>query len=169
MEPKTKRPSVLGRRASATLAAAATSAALVAALIAPGASSASVKHATAHPAASTPLIFESSPETGFTPANYNPYVQSTPEYQAGADSLIYEPLMDFNLANPAAKPYYMLATKYAWGKGGKSITFTIRQGVKFSDGSAMTPADVAFSFNLLKQNADVNVGRTGDHRRDRVG
>ena len=148
---------MLRRRASVTLAAAAASAALVAALVAPGASSASVKHATAHPASSTPLIFESSPETGFTPANYNPYVQSTPEYQAGADSLIYEPLMDFNLANPAAKPYYMLASKYTWGKGGKSITFTIRQGVKFSDGSAMTPADVAFSFNLLKQNADVNV------------
>jgi peptide/nickel transport system substrate-binding protein len=157
MQPKTKRPSGLGRRASATLAAAAASAALVAALVAPGASSASVKHATAHPASGTPLIFESSPETGFTPANYNPYVQSTPEYQAGADSLVYEPLMDFNLANPSAKPYYMLATKYAWGKGGKSITFTIRQGVKFSDGSAMTSADVAFSFNLLKQNTDVNV------------
>ena len=157
MEPKTKRPSVLGRRVSAVVAAAAASAALVAALVAPGASSASVKHATAHPASSTPLIFESSPETGFTPANYNPYVQSTPEYQAGADSLIYEPLMDFNLANPSAKPYYMLATAYKWGKGGKSITFTIRQNVKFSNGTAMTPADVAFSFNLLKQYADVNV------------
>jgi len=148
---------VLGRRVSAVVAAAAASAALVAALVAPGASSASVKHATAHPASSTPLIFESSPETGFTPANYNPYVQSTPEYQAGADSLIYEPLMDFNLANPSAKPYYMLATAYKWGKGGKSITFTIRQNVKFSNGTAMTPADVAFSFNLLKQYADVNV------------
>jgi peptide/nickel transport system substrate-binding protein len=157
MEPKTNRPLMLGRRASAILAAAAASAALVAALAAPGASSASVKHARAHPASSTPLIFESSPETGFTPANYNPYVQSTPEYQAGADSLVYEPLMDFNLANPSAKPYYMLATAYSWGKGGKSITFTIRQGVKFSDGSAMTSADVAFSFSLLKQYADVNV------------
>jgi peptide/nickel transport system substrate-binding protein len=148
---------MLGRRASAILAAAAASAALVAALAAPGASSASVRHARAHPASSTPLIFESSPETSFTPANYNPYVQSTPEYQAGADSLVYEPLMDFNLANPAAKPYYMLATKYAWGSSGKSITFTIRQGVKFSNGSPMTSADVAFSFNLLKQYADVNV------------
>ena len=144
---------MLGRRASATLAAAATSAALVAALIAPGASSA---HATAHAASAPPLVFESSPETGFTPANYNPFVQSTPAYQAGADSLIYEPLMDFNLANPAAKPYYMLATAYKWGNKGKSITFTIRQGVKFNDGSAMTPADVAFSFNLLKANADIN-------------
>jgi peptide/nickel transport system substrate-binding protein len=153
MEPKSKRSWVLRRRASATLAAAATSAALVAALAAPAMSAA---HATAHPASTPPLIFESSPETGFTPANYNPYVQSTPAYQAGADSLIYEPLMDFNLANPAAKPYYMLATAYKWGHGGKSITFTIRQNVKFNDGSAMTPADVAFSFNLLKANADIN-------------
>jgi peptide/nickel transport system substrate-binding protein len=156
MQPKIKRPLVLGRRASATLAAAAGSAALIAAFVAPGASSAAARRATAHPASGTPLVFESSPETGFTPANYNPYVQSTPAYQAGADSLIYEPLMDFNLANPAAKPYYMLATAYKWGKGGKSITFTIRQNVKFNNGSAMTPADVVFSFNMLKQYADVN-------------
>jgi len=154
MEPKTYRPSVLKRRASATVVAAAASAALVAALVAPGASIAA-SHS-AHAASGTPLIFESSPETGFTPANYNPYVQSTAAYQAGADSLIYEPLMDFNLANPAAKPYYMLATGYSWGNKGKSITFTIRQGVKFSNGTAMTSADVAFSFNLLKQYADVN-------------
>ncbi len=153
MEPKSKMPMVLGRRASTTLVAAVASAALVAALVAPGASSA---HATAHAASAPPLVYESSPETGFTPANYNPYVQSTPAYQAGADSMIYEPLMDFNLANPAAKPYYMLATAYKWGNGGKSIKFTIRQGVKFSNGSAMTPADVAFSFNLLKAHADVN-------------
>ncbi len=154
MERKSKMPMVLGRRASTTLVAAATSAALVAALVAPGASSA---HATAHAASAPPLVYESSPETGFTPANYNPFVQSSPAYQAGATSMIYEPLMDFNLANPAAKPYYMLATSYKWGKGGKSITFTIRQGVKFNNGSAMTPADVAFSFNLLKTHADVNV------------
>ena len=60
---------------------------------------------------------------------------------AGADSLIYEPLMDFNLAQPSAKPYYFLATAYKWGTGGKSITFTVRTGVKWSDGSAMTPAE----------------------------
>ena len=34
--------------------------------------------------------------------------------------------------------YPFLATEYAWGKGGKSITFTIRQGVKWSDGPAFT-------------------------------
>jgi peptide/nickel transport system substrate-binding protein len=158
METKSTGRSRLRQRASITVAAAATSAALAGVLIAPGASSAKVTahHTTAHAAASTPLIFESDPETGFTPANYNPFVQSTAAYQAGADSMMYEPLMDFNLANPAAKPYYMLATAYKWGKGGKSITFTIRQGVKFSNGTAMTPADVVYSFQLLQKNSDVN-------------
>ena len=98
---------------------------------------------------------ESSPESAIT-QNFNPYVQSTGPYAMGADSLIYEPLMDFNLAQPSDAPYYFLASGYTWGKGGKSITFKVRTGVKWSDGSAMTPADVAFSFGLLKKYADVN-------------
>ncbi len=156
MEHRTKRLRSLRRPASATVAGIAAMAGVVAALAGAGASSA-VAHTTAHAASSPPLTFESSPEVGFTPANFNPFVQSTPEYQAGADSMIYEPLMDFNLAKPSAKPYYMLATKYVWGNKGKSITFTIRSGVKFNNGTPMTPADVAFSFSMLKQYADVNV------------
>ncbi len=106
-------------------------------------------------AGSSVLTMESSPESAIT-QNFNPYVQSTGPYAMGADSLIYEPLMDFNLAQPSDPPYYFLATGYTWGKDGKSITFKIRTGVKWSDGSALTPADVAFSFGLLKKYADVN-------------
>jgi peptide/nickel transport system substrate-binding protein len=136
--------------------AAASSAALVAALVLPGTSTAHLSPAvSAHPASSAPLIMESSPESSIT-QNFNPYVQSQPVYGMGVDSLIYEPLMDFNLANPAKPPYYMLATAYKWGAGGKSITFTIRQGVKFDNGTPMTAADVAFSFGLLQKYADVN-------------
>ena len=59
---------------------------------------------------------ESSPESAIT-QTFNPYVQSAPVYGMGVDSLIYEPLMDFNLANPAKPPYYMLATAYKLGRG----------------------------------------------------
>jgi peptide/nickel transport system substrate-binding protein len=45
----------------------------------------------------------------------------------------------------------MLASSYAWGAGNKSLTFTIRQGVKWSDGTPMTAADVAYTFNLIKK------------------
>jgi peptide/nickel transport system substrate-binding protein len=101
------------------------------------------------------LTMESSPENAIT-QNFNPYVQSTGAYQMGVDSLIYEPLLQFDLAKPSTAPYNFLATAYKWGAGGKSITFTVRTGVKWSDGTAMTPADVAFSFDLLQKNADIN-------------
>jgi len=157
MEPKTKAPSRFRRRATAAAVAAASTAAILTTLVLPSASTAhSSPAATVHAAASAPLVMESSPESAIT-QTFNPYVQSAPVYGMGVDSLIYEPLMDFNLANPTKPPYYMLATAYKWGPGGKSITFTIRQGVKFNDGSPMTAADVAFSFTLLQKNADVNV------------
>ena len=75
----------------------------------------------------------------------------------GADGLIYEPLIQFDLAAPP-KYYPWLATSYAWSNGGKSITFTIRQGVKWNNGTPLTAADVAFTFNLVKSNAAINLG-----------
>ena len=46
-----------------------------------------------------------------------------------------------------------LATGSTASNGNKTITFPIRQGVKFSDGSALTPADVVFSINRSRKNA----------------
>ena len=132
-------------------AAALSAVALLATVALPGASGAR----SAARAGGSVLTMESSPESAIT-QNFNPYVQSTGPYAMGADSLIYEPLMDFDLAQPSNPPYYFLATAYTWGNGGKSITFTIRTGVKWSNGSPMTPADVAFSFGLLKKYADIN-------------
>jgi peptide/nickel transport system substrate-binding protein len=63
---------------------------------------------------------------------------------------VYEPLM-FVDSLESGKVTPWLATKYAWSNDNKTITFTIRQGVKWSDGKPMTAADVAFTFNLLKK------------------
>jgi peptide/nickel transport system substrate-binding protein len=63
---------------------------------------------------------------------------------------VYEPLVFVNpLQNGKTTP--MLATSWKWGAGNKSITFTIRKGVKFSDGKPLTPADVVFTFDLIKK------------------
>jgi peptide/nickel transport system substrate-binding protein len=99
---------------------------------------------------------ESSPESTITQA-FNPFVPTGDAYGMGATGLIYEPLIQFDLAAPP-KYYPWLATAYAWSNGGKTISFTIRQGVKWSNGSAFTPADVAFTFNLVKANASINLG-----------
>ena len=58
----------------------------------------------------------------------------------------------------------MLATSYTWGPGGKSITFAIRQGVKWNDGQPMTAADVAFTFQYVLKSTNSktdNVNFTG--------
>jgi peptide/nickel transport system substrate-binding protein len=103
---------------------------------------------------------ESSPENSIT-QDFNPFVSTGAPNGMGATGLVYEPLTQFDLANPT-KSYPWLATKYAWGNGGKSITFTIRQGVKWNNGTPLTPADVAFTFNYVKAHSsgtdDINIG-----------
>jgi ABC-type transport system substrate-binding protein len=106
-----------------------------------------------------PLVVESaevSPLTDtFNPLNAS---QST-GYSLHADDLIYEPLFLFNLMQPTEAPVPMLATSYQWSADGKTLTLTTRSGVQWSDGKPFSAADVAFTFNLIKQyasTADVN-------------
>jgi peptide/nickel transport system substrate-binding protein len=105
--------------------------------------------------AAATLVMESSPETAITQA-FNPFVATQAAYGMGATGLIYEPLIQFNLAAPP-KFYPWLATSYAWSDSGKQITFTIRSGVKWNNGTAFTPADVAFTYNMIKKNTAINL------------
>jgi peptide/nickel transport system substrate-binding protein len=102
------------------------------------------------------LVMESSPESTITQA-FNPFVATQPIWGMGADGLIYEPLLQFNIAKPP-QYYPWLATSYKWANGGKKVTFTIRSGVKFNNGTPLTPADVAFTYNLVKNNSSINLG-----------
>jgi peptide/nickel transport system substrate-binding protein len=79
---------------------------------------------------------------GFSPFN--------PSVNGESFGPIYEPLMFVN-ALQSGKTQPWLASKFAWSNGNKTLTFTIRKGVQFSDGSPMSAADVAFTFNLLKK------------------
>jgi peptide/nickel transport system substrate-binding protein len=104
---------------------------------------------------STTLVMESSPESTIT-QDFNPFVPTAAPQGMGATGLIYEPLLQFDLAAPP-KYYSWLATAFKWSDGGKMITFTIRRGVKWNNGTSMTPADVAFTYNLVKKNASINL------------
>jgi len=76
--------------------------------------------------------------------NFNPF-------QGGAlhgTYLIYEPL---EIPSPIDGTYTpFLATDYKF-KDPTTLVYTIRQGVKWSDGKDFTPQDVVFTFNLLKK------------------
>ena len=105
--------------------------------------------------ASSTLTLENNTGVTFTD-NFNPVDSNSFCKQMSVCSLVYEPLMEFNSLK-AGVQYPWLATGYAWRNGGKTLTFTIRSGVKWSDGSAFTPADVAATFNLVNTNAAANV------------
>jgi len=76
---------------------------------------------------------------------FNPFNGSAPSLGS-----VYEPLAFVNaLQNGKATPW--LATSWRWGPGNRSLTFTIRKGVTFSNGTPMTAADVVFSFNLIRK------------------
>ncbi len=141
---------LLSRRGLVSLAAVATVCGGLAAC-----SSSPSTHTSTTGAAPT-LVMESSPESTITQA-FNPFLATQAAYGMGATGLIYEPLIEFDLAAPP-KYYPWLATSYAWGNGGKQITFTIRSGVKWSNGTPFTPADVAFTFNMVKKTAAINLG-----------
>ena len=134
-------------------------AALVATVLIAGCGGSSQKSSSANAAETTGsnsavLTVESSQQNAIT-KNFNPFIQSSAAALLGATSLIYEPLLQTNAIKPG-QYYNWLATGYTWSDGGKSITFTIRPGVKWSDGTPMTAADVAFTFNMLKKYPDVN-------------
>jgi peptide/nickel transport system substrate-binding protein len=63
---------------------------------------------------------------------------------------IYEELVFVNeLKSGAPTPW--LASKFAWSNHAKTLTFTIRKGVKWSDGRPLTAGDVLFTFQMIKK------------------
>ncbi|MGH7121186.1 MAG: ABC transporter substrate-binding protein, partial [Acetobacteraceae bacterium] len=79
---------------------------------------------------------------GFSPFN--------PQSNFLSVGVVYEPLMFVNtLQNAKITPW--LATSYNWSDDNKVLTFTIRNGVKWTDGQPLTAADVVFTFDLLKK------------------
>jgi peptide/nickel transport system substrate-binding protein len=139
----------MNHRTVKALAAATILAIGVAACSSSGSSSAA--SSTAASAQGAPLVVVDNTGQVFA-QTFNPYVSTSLGTEENMQSLSYEPLLEFNLMQPTAAPVPWLATGYSWSDGGKTLTFTIRSGVKFSDGTPMTASDVAFTFNLLMKN-----------------
>ena len=66
---------------------------------------------------------------------------------------MYEPLMVYNTVKGELVPW--LATESKFSSDNKKLTFTVRDGVKWSDGQPFTAKDVAFASNLLDRKSVV--------------
>jgi peptide/nickel transport system substrate-binding protein len=102
------------------------------------------------------LVLTEESNTGVTfTQNFNPFDTNSLATEMNMRTLTYEPLLEFDYLNPSAI-HNWLATGYSWSNAGKTLTFKLRHGVTWSDGKPFTSADVAFTFNLINQNASAN-------------
>jgi peptide/nickel transport system substrate-binding protein len=118
---------------------------LVAALSACASGTATANSSSPHSGGSVTLV--PSPKGPWT-INFNPLVSGNNNL-AGTQGMIYETLLYFNRIDGSIHPW--LASSYKWSSDATSLTFTLRPGVKWSDGSPFTSADVLFTLNLSKQ------------------
>ena len=80
------------------------------------------------------------------PSNWNPF--NLGNFATGTQGLVYEPLFLYDPIHNKYDPW--LATKGTWS--GHTYSMQIRNGVKWTDGTALTGADVAYSINLARTN-----------------
>jgi peptide/nickel transport system substrate-binding protein len=88
--------------------------------------------------------------TTFT-KNFNPFTGS-PLFPTLSG--MYEPMMIYNKITGEIVPW--LATGYEWSEDNLNLTFTLRDGVSWSDGEPLTTDDVVFTFNTLKNVAEAS-------------
>jgi peptide/nickel transport system substrate-binding protein len=86
------------------------------------------------------------------PCSFNPFNGNTYFFSLG---MVNEELYYIDSLTGQMTPW--LATAFKWSGGDKVLTWTIRKGVKWSNGQPMTAADVAFTFNLIKKNPAIDL------------
>ncbi len=92
--------------------------------------------------------------------NHNPFLTTSSAASLGYRWQIYDPLMMWNPVKPAEPMKPWLATKAEWAKDYTSVKVTIRDNATWSDGKPVTAEDVAFTYNMVKANAGINIAAT---------
>src|SRR5436309_997897 len=121
--------------------------AVAAAWTAVGSGAGAKKSAAARTAAAGTSVTISNEQGATWTCGFNPFNASLVDWSFGP---VYESLVFVDaLKSAAATPW--LASKYKWSNHNKTITFTIRPHVKWSDGKPLTAADVLYTFQLMKK------------------
>jgi peptide/nickel transport system substrate-binding protein len=103
-------------------------------------------NAGAKPPSEAVLRLADGPQTQVARCNMNPLQAGPPWPVMGS---IFEPLLVFNRADGEFVPW--LAQGYRWSEDVRTLTFALRRGVRWSDGTPFGAKDVAFTVSLLKR------------------
>lgn len=85
---------------------------------------------------------------------FNPFQSANQGGAYGSEGLLYEVMYFTNLLNGQTTPW--LATSYNYSTDLSQITFHLRPGVKWNDGQPLTSADVAYTFQLMKDHSSLD-------------
>jgi peptide/nickel transport system substrate-binding protein len=96
------------------------------------------------------LLTTNNEQQGSWIRNFNPLLPENASCRWPTLHGIFEPLAVWNLATAELVP--RLATEWAFSDDNLTLTFTLRDGVTWSDGEPFTANDVAFTWNLFKEN-----------------
>ncbi len=150
------RRSFRNQRRLAALPAAAALAAAVVVLVGTGSASAvSAGVKSSH----TCLVMTGAGDPAFV-KNFNPYTATGLPSGSFVQGAFYEPLIV--TGEGGLKPVPWLARTWSWSNGNKTLTLHLAKNVKWSDGTALTSADVVYSLTAGKQDPIMDrIGLTG--------
>jgi peptide/nickel transport system substrate-binding protein len=95
------------------------------------------------------LVMTGSGDQAFV-KNFNPYTATSLPSGGFVRGAFYEPLI-VSTAAGGGHQYPWLASSWKWSGGNKTLTLSLRKGVKWSDGKRLTSADVVYSITAGKQ------------------
>lgn len=99
-----------------------------------------------------PLIIDVNDANSYQ-SNFNPFSTTV---LAGSRGFIYEPLI-VSSAMSEEEPEPWLAESMEFNDDGTAATFTLREGVQWSDGEAFDAEDVAFTFEMMVEHPATNL------------
>jgi peptide/nickel transport system substrate-binding protein len=103
------------------------------------------KNASSENVKGKPLVVVPEPKGDYD-KNFNPFDQNA---LSGTNGLLYEPLA--YLDPISGKIHNFLATGEKWSDDNKTLTVTVNDDAKWSDGKDFSVDDVVFTFNYLKK------------------
>jgi peptide/nickel transport system substrate-binding protein len=92
------------------------------------------------------VVVTAATDTSFS-RNFNPFTNSPLDFTVGG---IYEPLVVVTNAG-TGHVYKWLASGLSWSKDGKTLTITVRSGVRWTDGRPLTNRDVLYTLTAGRQ------------------